>query len=105
MCRNIKVLFNFQPPATDEEVTAAALQYVRKISGMRKPSRANQEAFAHAVDEITAATRKFIDLLDTDAPPRDRDSEASAARARGREREDRMRARILGGTGGHGQPG
>lgn len=105
MCRNIKVLFNFQPPATDEEVAAAAVQYVRKISGMRKPSRANQEAFAAAVDEITAATRKLIDLLDTDAPPRDREAEARAARARGRQREDRMRARILAGPGGHGEPG
>ena len=105
MCRNIKMLFNFQPPATDEEVTAAALQYVRKISGMRKPSRANQEAFDHAVAEITAATRRLIDLLDTEAPPRDRDSEARAARERGRQREDRMRTRILAGTGGPGQGG
>jgi hypothetical protein len=104
MCRNIKVLFNFQPPATDEEVAAAALQYVRKISGMRKPSRANQEAFDQSVAEITAVTRKLIALLDTDAPPRDRDSEARAARARGRQREEQMRARILG-TGGPGQSG
>ncbi|HWN69152.1 MAG TPA: DUF2277 domain-containing protein [Haliangium sp.] len=100
MCRNIKMLFNFQPPATDEEVAAAALQYVRKISGMRKPSRANQEAFDHAVAEITAVTRKLIDLLDTDAPARDRDSEARAARARGQQREERMRTRILAGSGG-----
>lgn len=102
MCRNIKVLFNFQPPATDEEVAAASLQYVRKISGMRKPSRANQEAFDRAVDEITAVTRKLIDLLDTDAPPRDRENEARAARERGRQREDRMRTRILAGTGQQG---
>jgi hypothetical protein len=94
MCRNIKVLFNFQPPATDEEVTAAALQYVRKVSGMRKPSRANQDAFDHAVAEITSATRKLIDLLDTDAPARDRAQAAQAARERGRQREERVRARI-----------
>lgn len=100
MCRNIKVLFNFQPPATDEEVTAAALQYVRKISGMRKPSRANQDAFDRAVAEITGATRKLIDLLDTDAPPRDRDQAAQAARERGRQREERLRTRILAGQVG-----
>jgi hypothetical protein len=105
MCRNIKMLFNFQPPATDEEVAAAAVQYVRKVSGMRKPSRANQEAFDHAVAEITAATRKLIDLLDTDTPPHDRDSEARAARERGRQREERMRTRILAGSGGPGRSG
>lgn len=95
MCRNIKVLFNFQPPATDDEIAAAALQYVRKVSGMRKPSRANQDAFDRAVAEITNATRALIDLLDTDAAPRDRDQAAQAARDRGRQREERMRSRIL----------
>lgn len=100
MCRNIKLLFNFEPPATDQEIAAAALQYVRKVSGMRKPSRANQEAFDHAVAEITAATRKLIDLLDTGTPPRDRDHEAQAARERGRKREEQMRTRILAGEGG-----
>jgi hypothetical protein len=100
MCRNIKLLFNFEPPATEEEVAAAALQYVRKVSGMRKPSRANQDAFDHAVAEITAATRKLIDLLDTEVAPRDRDHEAQAARERGRRRDERMRARILAGEGG-----
>ena len=100
MCRNIKLLFNFEPPATEDEVTAAALQYVRKVSGMRKPSRANQEAFDHAVAEITAATRRLIDLLDTDTPPRDRDQEAQAARERGRRRDQQMRTRILGRESG-----
>jgi hypothetical protein len=99
MCRNIKMLFNFAPPATDEEIAAAALQYVRKVSGMRKPSRANQEAFERAVAEITAATRALIDLLDTDAPPHDRADQARAARERGRQREERLRTRILASAG------
>jgi hypothetical protein len=86
MCRNIRTLHNFQPPATDEEVDAAALQYVRKVSGYSKPSQANAEAFARAVDEVAAATRKLLGELVTNAPPRDREREAAKARARAAER-------------------
>jgi len=82
MCRNIKTLFNFEPVATDEEVSAAALQFVRKISGFTKPSRANQEAFDHAVEEVSAVARKLIDSMVTGAPPRDRETEAALARER-----------------------
>ncbi len=82
MCRNIKVLFNFEPPANDAEVHDAALQFVRKISGFRTPSQANQAAFDAAVDQITAASRALLDTLSTTAPPRDRDIEAARAKAR-----------------------
>jgi hypothetical protein len=82
MCRNIHTLFNFEPDATDEEVRDAALQYVRKISGFTKPSRANEEAFARAVDEVSAATRRLVDSLVTTAPPKDRDVEAERRKAR-----------------------
>ena len=86
MCRNIRTLYNFEPPASDEEVEAAALQYVRKISGFTKPSRANEEAFARAVDEVTAATQRLIEGLVTSAPPKDREVEAEKARARAAKR-------------------
>ena len=86
MCRNIRTLYNFDPPATDEEVRAAALQYVRKISGFTKPSRANEEAFARAVDEVSGATAKLIASLVTTAAPRDREVEAERKRARAAER-------------------
>lgn len=86
MCRNIKPLFNFEPPATDKEVHDAALQFVRKLSGYRKPSQANQAAFDRAVEDIAAATRTLIDSLVTQAPPRDRDVIAARARARAAER-------------------
>jgi hypothetical protein len=86
MCRNIHPLFNYEPPATDDEVSAAALQYVRKISGFTKPSRANEEAFARAVDEVAAASRRLLDELVTSAAPRDREVEAERARARAAER-------------------
>jgi len=86
MCRNIHTLFNFDPAATDEEVRDAALQYVRKISGFTKPSRANEEAFARAVDEVTAATRRLVDALVTNAPPKDREVEAARARERAAKR-------------------
>jgi hypothetical protein len=86
MCRNIHTLFNFEPDATDEEVRDAALQYVRKISGFTKPSRANEEAFARAVDEVSAATRRLVDSLVTAAPPKDREVEAERRRARSAER-------------------
>ena len=82
MCRNINTLFNFEPEATDEEVRDAALQYVRKISGYTKPSHANEEAFARAVDEVSAATRRLVDSLVTAAPPKDREAEAERRRAR-----------------------
>jgi hypothetical protein len=86
MCRNIRTLHNFEPPATEEEVQASALQYVRKISGATKPSKANEAAFARAVDEVTAATTRLLDALVTTAPPRDREVEAAKARARAAER-------------------
>jgi hypothetical protein len=82
MCRNIRVLHNFEPPATDDEVRAAALQYVRKISGFTKPSQANEQAFAQAVDEVAAASTRLLDALVTNAPPKDREVEAERARAR-----------------------
>ena len=89
MCRNIRVLHNFEPPATDSEVRDAALQYVRKISGASKPSAANAEAFERAVDAVTAATRELLDALVTTAPPKDREVEAAKARARAAERYGR----------------
>ena len=82
MCRNIQTLFNFEPEATDEEIRNAALQYVRKISGFTKPSQANEEAFARAVDEVSAATRRLVDSLVTAAPAKDREVEAERRRAR-----------------------
>jgi hypothetical protein len=82
MCRNINTLHNYEPPATPEEVRDAALQYVRKISGASKPSKANEAAFSRAVDEVAAATSRLIDSLVTSAPPKDREREAARARAR-----------------------
>lgn len=92
MCRNIRPLFNFEPPATDEEVRDAALQYVRKLSGMRAPSKANGEAFDRAVDEVAAATRRLMDSLTSAAPPRDRAEERAKARAKWKRRAARIRA-------------
>ncbi|HLM30186.1 MAG TPA: DUF2277 domain-containing protein [Solirubrobacterales bacterium] len=86
MCRNIRTLHNFDPPASSEEVHDAALQYVRKISGSTKPSRANQEAFNEAVEEVAAATTRLLDQLVTSAPPRDREIEAAKRRARAAKR-------------------
>jgi hypothetical protein len=86
MCRNIQALFNFEPPATDEEVRDASLQYVRKISGFTKPSQANEETFNRAVDEVSAATKRLIEGLVTAAPPKDREVEAERRRARGAKR-------------------
>ncbi|MBL0214866.1 MAG: DUF2277 domain-containing protein [Myxococcales bacterium] len=86
MCRNIRPLFNFEPPATDEEVVAAALQYVRKISGTRKPSEKNLPAFDAAVAAIAKATRELVDTLETTAPARNREIEAAKARARSADR-------------------
>jgi hypothetical protein len=86
MCRNIHTLYNFEPPATNEEIRDASQQYVRKISGFSKPSQANEEAFARAVDEITGATKRLLDQLVTSAPPKDREVEAERARARAAKR-------------------
>ena len=82
MCRNIRTLHNFDPPATEEEVRASALQFVRKLSGTTKPSKANEDAFSRAVDEVTAAAQRLLDGLVTHAPPRYREVEAAKARAR-----------------------
>jgi hypothetical protein len=86
MCRNIRTLHNFEPPVTEEEVRAAALQYVRKISGYTHPSKANETAFARAVDAVAAASKQLLDELTTNAAPRDREVEAAKARARAAER-------------------
>ena len=82
MCRNIRPLFNFEPPATDEEIHAAALQYVRKVSGTRKPSETNVDPFERAIAEIAKATRRLVDSLETNAPPKNREVEAAKARER-----------------------
>lgn len=82
MCRNIKILFNFDPPVTEEEIRAASLQFVRKISGFTKPSKANEEAFARAVEEVTAASARLLHSLETTAPPKNREEEAAKAKAR-----------------------
>ena len=89
MCRNIRPLYNFAPPATHDEVRAAALQYVRKVSGATKPSQANQEAFDVAVEEVAEATARLLEALVTTAPPKDREVEAAKARARSAERYGR----------------
>ncbi|MBX9823669.1 MAG: DUF2277 domain-containing protein [Xanthobacteraceae bacterium] len=86
MCRNIRTLFNFEPPATEDEIRASALQFVRKLSGFTQPSKANEPAFERAVDEVADAARRLIDSLQTSAPARDREVEAEKARARARER-------------------
>ena len=86
MCRNIKTLFNFEPPVTEEEIRAASLQYVRKVSGFNAPSKANEAAFLAAVDEIAAASRKLLSALETNAPPKNRAEESARARARSAQR-------------------
>ena len=86
MCRNIKTLANFEPPATGDEIRASALQFVRKLSGMNKPSRANEAAFNRAVDEVTEAAERLISSISTSAPPRNREEEARKAQERARER-------------------
>ena len=86
MCRNIKVLHNFKPPATEEEIRASSLQFVRKLSGFTKPSKANEEVFNRAVDQVAQAATELLDSLKTTAPPRDREVEAAKARARSAER-------------------
>ncbi len=92
MCRNIRVLYNFEPPADADEVRAAALQYVRKVSGSTKPSRANEAAFGRAVDAVAAATAELLGELTTTAPARNREAEAEKARERWRQRQARMAA-------------
>jgi hypothetical protein len=89
MCRNIRTLHNFEPPATDDEVRAAATQYVRKVAGTTKPSQANREAFETAIDEVAQVTATLLERLVTHAPPRDREVEAAKARARASERYSR----------------
>ena len=86
MCRNIRTLANFEPPATEDEIRASALQFVRKLSGTTRPSRANEAAFDRAVDEVAAAARRLIDSLELQSPPRDREEEARKARERARQR-------------------
>jgi hypothetical protein len=86
MCRNIKTLFNFEPPATDDEIRAASLQFVRKLSGFNKPSRANEDAFNRAIEDVAAVARTLIDSLVTNAEPRDRETEAERAKQRAAER-------------------
>jgi hypothetical protein len=92
MCRNIRTLHNFKPPATDEEIRASALQFVRKLSGFNRPSQANQEAFDRAVEEVTAAAHRLLDGLVSNAPPRDRAIEAAKAKARAAERYGKVGA-------------
>jgi hypothetical protein len=92
MCRNIKTLFNFDPPATDEEVRAASLQFVRKLSGFTAPSKANQAAFTRAIDETFEVARRLLDSLETQAPPKNREEEAVKAKARAAERYGPARA-------------
>jgi hypothetical protein len=92
MCRNIKTLANFEPPATDDEIRASALQFVRKLSGTTRPSRANEAAFEHAVNEVAAAARRLLHALESPAPPRDRDVELRKARARAQRRFGQERA-------------
>jgi hypothetical protein len=86
MCRNIRTLFNFEPPATEDEIRASAVQFVRKLSGFTHPSKANEAAFNRAVDEVAEAARRLIDSLATNSPPRDREVEAAKARERAKER-------------------
>jgi len=86
MCRNIKTLHNFEPPATEEEIRASAIQFVRKLSGFAKPSKSNEAAFDRAVEKVTAAAQELLESLVTNAPPRDRETEAAKARARAAER-------------------
>jgi hypothetical protein len=86
VCRNIKTLFNFEPPVTDEEIRAASLQFVRKLTGFNKPSKANEAAFLAAIDQVAAVSRNLLGALETNAPPRSREDEAAKARARAAQR-------------------
>jgi hypothetical protein len=105
MCRNIRTLYHFEPPVTDEEIRAASLQFVRKVSGFTRPSAANQAPFDLAVAEVSAAVARLLDALITTAPPKDREVEAAKARARSRARRDRL-ATLTGEHGAaHGHSG
>lgn len=95
MCRNIKTLHHFKPPATEEEIRASALQYVRKLTGMNRPSRANEHAFQHAVDEVARITHELFHALETHGPPRSREAERLKAIERGKKREAQTRERVL----------
>ena len=97
MCRNIKLLHHFEPPASRDEIGASALQYVRKLTGMNAPSQANKKAFDAAVEEITRVTQKLFDQLEVHSPPRSREAERIKALARGAKREEQLRARYGGG--------
>jgi hypothetical protein len=90
MCRNIRTLFNFDPPASEDEIRAASLQFVRKLSGYNSPSQANAEAFARAVEDVTAAAARLLDALETTSPPKDREAEAAKARERAKARYVRL---------------
>jgi hypothetical protein len=99
MCRNIRVLYNFEPPVTDDEVRAASIQFVRKVSGFTKPSKANEEAFHKAIEEVSAATSRLLDALETQAPPKNREEEAAKARAKAATRYGPPQGqRLPGGT-------
>lgn len=95
MCRNIKTLHHFEPPATPEEIRASAVQFVRKLSGMNRPSKANEAAFERAIRKVQAATEELFAALEVNGPPRDREVEQRKARARGEKREAQLRARLL----------
>ncbi len=96
MCRNIRMLHNFEPPATRDEIHASALQYVRKLSGMQKPAKDNEKAFERAVDKVMKATIELFDSLEVHGPPHDRDEEKRKAKERGIKRDQQLRARLLG---------
>ena len=95
MCRNIRMLHNFEPPATRDEIHASALQYVRKLSGMQKPAKVNEKAFERAVDKVMKATIELFDALEVHGPPHDREEEKRKAKERGIKRDQQMRARLL----------
>lgn len=95
MCRNIKTLHHFEPPATREEIHASAVQFVRKLSGMNKPSKLNEAAFERAIEKVQAATEELFDALEVHGPPRDREVEKRKAKERGQKRDAQLRARLL----------
>lgn len=95
MCRNIRMLHHFEPPATPEEIRASAIQYVRKLSGLQKPSKANEKAFDRAVDKVMKATVELFDALEVHGPPHDREEEKRKAKERGQKRDQQLRTRLL----------
>ena len=96
MCRNIRTLHHFEPPATPDEIRASAIQFVRKLSGVQKPSKVNEKAFERAIEKVMKATVELFDSLEVHGPPRDRDEEKRRAHERGLKRDQQMRARLLG---------